>query len=120
MWMALGVHEIIDEAMLVDRSGSAVLEEILRRNSRLMPGFHDLCLKEVVAITSWYIWWVRRRRTHNEDVSPLFRCKMSILAIAANSAKEAKHTSPSREARWTRLLSRQVKINVDAAFFEDS
>jgi hypothetical protein len=49
--MALGVHEIIDEAMLVERSGSAILEEILWRNSRLMPGFDNLCLKEVVAIT---------------------------------------------------------------------
>jgi hypothetical protein len=28
IWMALGIHEMIDEAMMVDRSGSAVLEEI--------------------------------------------------------------------------------------------
>jgi hypothetical protein len=50
--MALGIHEIIDEAMIVDRCGSAVLEELLCQNSTLIPGFNDIELKEVVADTS--------------------------------------------------------------------
>jgi hypothetical protein len=87
MWISLGIHEIIDDFMLVDRFGSAVLEAILRSNTRVMPGFDYLGLKEVVAVTAWYIWWVRRRQTHDEEVPPLFRRKMSILAIVANSAK---------------------------------
>jgi hypothetical protein len=87
-WTSLGLHEIIEDAMTVDRSGSVVLEEIMCRNSSSMPGFNDIGLKEVVAITSWNIWWVHKRHTHNEDVPPLFRRKMSILAIAANSARE--------------------------------
>jgi hypothetical protein len=68
--MALGIHEIIDEAMIVDRCGLAVLEELLCQNSTLMPSFNDIGLKEVVDITSWYIWWVRRRHTRNENVPP--------------------------------------------------
>jgi hypothetical protein len=63
LWMTLGIHEMIDQAMIVDRTRSAVLEEIFCRNSTLMMGFNDIGLKEVVAITSWYIWWVRQR-TH--------------------------------------------------------
>jgi hypothetical protein len=66
MWIALGIHEIINVVMLVDRSGSTVLKEILWSNTRLMPGFDDLGLKEVVAVIASYIWWVRRRRTHND------------------------------------------------------
>jgi hypothetical protein len=92
--------------MTVDRSKSVVLEEILCRNSSSMPGFNDIGLKEVVAITSWYIWWIRRRRTHNEDVPPLFRRKMSILAIASNSARATKHSNPTLEIRWTRAPPR--------------
>jgi hypothetical protein len=89
MWTSLGLHEIIDDFMSVDRSGSAVLEAILRSDLKIMREFDNLGLKEVVAVTAWYIWWVRRRRTHNEDVPPLFRRKMSILAIVTNSAKAA-------------------------------
>jgi hypothetical protein len=85
-----------------------------------MPGFDALGLKEIVAVTAWYIWWVRRRQTHNEEVPPLFRRKMSILAIVANSAKGAKTTNHTTEATWVRPNPRQVKVNVDATFFEDS
>jgi ribonuclease HI len=120
VWVALGIHSMIDEAIMVDRSGSAVLEEILCRNPTLMPGFNDIGLKEVVVITSWYIWWVRRRRTRNEDVAPIFKRKMSILAIASNSAKAMTSCRPSTDVRWSKPLPRQVKVNVDASFFEDS
>jgi hypothetical protein len=85
-----------------------------------MPGFNDIGLKEVVATTSWYIWWVRHRRTCNEDVAPIFKRKMSTLAIASNSAKTMTLSRPTSEDRWSRPLPRQVKVNVDASFFEDS
>jgi ribonuclease HI len=77
-------------------------------------------MKEVVVITSWYIWWVRRRRTRNEDVAPIFKRKMSILAIASNSAKAMTSYRPTTDDRWSKPLPRQVKVNVDASFFEDS
>jgi hypothetical protein len=119
LWSSLGIHEIIEEAMSGDQSGSVVLEIIPRRGDNSMPGFNDIGLIEVVAITCWYIWWVRRRRMHNEDVPPLFRRKMSILAIAANSAR-ASQPGPTSEVKWTRPPPRHVKLNVDASFFEDS
>jgi hypothetical protein len=49
----LSIHEIIEEAMIVDRSGSAILEELLCHNSSLLSGFNFIGLKEIVAITSW-------------------------------------------------------------------
>jgi hypothetical protein len=45
---------------------------------------------------------------------------MLILAIASNSAKAMKLPRPTSEDRWSRPLPRQVKVNVDASFVEDS
>jgi hypothetical protein len=86
MWMKLGLKEIIDEALQVDREGSAVIEHLLRRSENLVPGYDHICLKELISVTCWYLWWIRRRRTHNENIPPLFKCMHSILSITANAA----------------------------------
>jgi hypothetical protein len=81
-------------------------------------GFDHVGLKEVIAITSWYLWWMRRRPTHDEVVPPIIKCKMSILGIAANAAKAAHPIV--EEVKWKKPETRQVKINVDATFHADS
>jgi hypothetical protein len=48
MWHALGLKELINEVASLDRSGSAVLEYILRRNYNNMPGILTINLKK------WY------------------------------------------------------------------
>jgi hypothetical protein len=111
---------IIEEAVQIDRSGSSVLEYLLRAEPHNLQGFTKVGLKETVSITCWYLWWLRRQRTRGETVPPVFRCKMSILAIAANSSKETKKRRESSEATWTKPEPRQIKINVDAAFLADS
>jgi hypothetical protein len=90
MWELLGMQEIIEDAIQVDRAGSAVLEHILRREDNVLQRFDHIGLKETVAVTCWYLWWMQRCRTHDEDVPPLFRSKMSILSITANAAKASK------------------------------
>jgi ribonuclease HI len=81
-------------------------------------GFDHVGLKEVISITSWYLWWMRRRRTHDEAVPPVFKCKMSILGIATNAAKA---THPiADEVKWNKPETRQVKANVDATFHSDT
>jgi hypothetical protein len=84
-----------------------VLEQILKSDSSVIPGL-DLGLKEVVSTVVWYIWWIRRRRTHNEDVPPMRKCKMSILAIVANYAKAARQ---SREAPSSNI-SRKCRLQL--------
>ena len=59
------------------------------------------------------------RRTHGEDVSPLHKCRTSILSITANSARAGATHQGEAGARWTRPVPRQLKINVDASFHED-
>jgi hypothetical protein len=97
MWSSLGLHEIIDEVARVDRAGSAVLEALLWCQSNHLQGFDELGLKEVISTTCWYLWWIRRRQTHNEDVPPLVQCKMSILAIVSNATKTSK---PRETRKW--------------------
>jgi ribonuclease HI len=85
-----------------------------------MQGLDNVGLKETVAITCWYLWWLRRRRTHNEAVPPINRCKMSILTMAANQANSFKPEGASSEIKWTRPEPRHLKLNVDASFYADS
>jgi ribonuclease HI len=119
MWEALGLQAAINEALQVDRAGSAVLEHLLRRNDNSLPGFDHIGLKETVTVTCWYLWWMRRRRTHDEEVPPLNRCKMSILSITANAMRAAEKRLTISPARWIRPEPRKVKINVDASYHSD-
>jgi hypothetical protein len=48
---SLGIDEIIDEAMSTDRSGSAMLEFLLRAEGNVMSGFDNIGLKEVIGTT---------------------------------------------------------------------
>jgi hypothetical protein len=113
----LGLNHIIEDAMVVDRAGSAVLEHILRMENNSLPGF-AFGLKEIIIISCWYLWWIRRRRTHDETVQPMQQCKMAVLAIAANSAKVGKKRSPD-EIKWCKPDIRQIKVNVDGAYYPE-
>jgi hypothetical protein len=118
LWQRLGLENTIDEATSVDRAGSAVLEYLLGHNGNTPHGFDSVKLKETICVLAWYLWWIRRRRTHNEEVPPLFKCKMSILAITANAMK-AENKSPVVTDKWTRPPPRTLKLNVDASFVEE-
>jgi hypothetical protein len=114
----LGLSDSINDALVVDRSGSAILEHIiLRQNSRL-PGFQNIGITETILVASWYLWWIRRKRTHDEAVAPLHHCRMSILTITSNAANR-KRVPRRSETRWSKPESRQVKVNVDGSFHEN-
>jgi hypothetical protein len=81
LWENLGIADIIIEAEQVDRAGSTVLEELLRRQDNTVVGFSNIGLKELISVSCWYLWWIRRRMTHNEVVPPISRCKMSIFLL---------------------------------------
>jgi ribonuclease HI len=118
IWESMGLSSFITDAMVTDRSGSGVLEHIFRLPDNLPSGFSVVELKELVAVTCWYLWWIRRRRTHGDSVPPIYRCKLSILAISANAAKVSK--PPSTESiKWSKPDPRWLKLNVDASFHVD-
>jgi hypothetical protein len=61
IWKELGIFDIIQEATLIDLAGSAVLEYLLRDTERSFPGVSDIGLKEVMVVSYWYMWWMRRQ-----------------------------------------------------------
>jgi hypothetical protein len=120
MWMRLGLHEIIEDSIQVDRSGSAVLEHLLQREDRSIPGYDYINLHELVFVTCWYLWWIRRRCTHGEDVPPPFKYMLSILSITSNSAAANQKKGAMPGTTWSKPNPRQMKLNVDASFHIDA
>lgn len=53
----MSLLERIQQSLVVDRSGSVVLEDILRWPDNNSPVFGQLGLKEAMAVQAWYIWW---------------------------------------------------------------
>jgi ribonuclease HI len=71
-------------------------------------------------VACWYLWWLRRRQTHNKSIPSPFQLKSSLLTITANAAKLAKPQVGNEEKGWKIPEPRQLKLNVDASFHEDS
>jgi hypothetical protein len=58
-WHSLGLTDAINSALL-DRSGSVVLEGILRNQNLVQGGNNITELKELICVGAWYIWWQSR------------------------------------------------------------
>jgi hypothetical protein len=56
VWGELGMLEVIEHAMMVDRSGSVVLEHILRSPNSKIPQLQHVNLHEIITVGGWYIW----------------------------------------------------------------
>ena len=70
VWRALGILDIIEEVTRIDRSGSIILEEILRRPNNKSPILGHVGLKELIVVGSWYIWWQRREFVKDAYIAP--------------------------------------------------
>jgi hypothetical protein len=56
-------------------SGSVILEQIIRLPNSTLTGFSTVKVREVILTTCWYLWWLRRRRTRDEPVPTMAKCK---------------------------------------------
>ena len=121
MWYILKLEQAVSDACIVDRSGSAVLEELLDSSTSHYLGLPRVGIAEVVAIATWYIWWIRRTVTHKERTPPATNWKLSVLSLCTNFTKTAQSNNNTREVvKWMKPDSCQVKLNVDASFhFEE-
>jgi ribonuclease HI len=84
-----------------------------------MPNIPQIGIGEMAVVTSWYLWWMRRARTHDESVPPVKHCVASMIGLAANFIRSYSRTTIPGAIRWCPPLSNNVKLNVDDAFFED-
>ena len=117
MWTRLGILDIINEAKRIDRSGSIILEHILVGPPRQVPAKPNLDVKQIIAVGGWYLWWIRRRYTHNGNPPPAFKWPISVLAISNNFDQANAKRTGSVQERWEKPEPRFVKLNVDAAFY---
>jgi hypothetical protein len=87
LWTSLGISNIIEEVIIIDCSGSTILEYFFRDQDRELPGFESIGQKETICVACWYLMFICCRCTHGEMVLPIFSCKMYILSITANGSK---------------------------------
>jgi hypothetical protein len=116
IWNMLGVETIIQREMFSGRSGVQVMEALLKSSLTSVPGYSGINVKEVIAIGAWYIWWLRRRQTHGEQVPPVRCCVNSIRAIVANAARSNSPATSIKKTSWLKPRAGFMKLNVDAAF----
>jgi hypothetical protein len=112
VWKFLGLEEVINNAVSLDRLGSVVLEEILRSPIKKSPILGQLGLQEIVLVASWYIWWQRR----GERVAPPVRSALSIQALTLNYGLAAKKSTP-RQVQWLKPPRNKYKANINASYF---
>lgn len=111
------VWETIKSALVVDRSGSVVLKELMRNCGK--PAILDMKhWKETIAVGAWYIWWQRRQAVKGEHVAPAPSSAFAIHALSSKFSIAAR-PSESREIIWKKPPSKIYKLNVDASYFED-
>ena len=104
VWLALGVLHVIDNALIVDRSGSVGLEEILRSQIHTPDNLKHIGMKELIAVGAWYIWWQRREAVKGENVAPPDRTSFAIQALTLNYKGAATGATP-HEISWSRPAS---------------
>jgi ribonuclease HI len=116
IWKGIGLDSKIDEALLSGRPGSEVLASLLGSNNDPMPNYESIQTRELIAVTAWYIWWIRRRLSHGEQIPPIRNCVSSIRAITVNSSRAKSVNYNVEKITWLKPRGNFVKVNVDAAF----
>jgi hypothetical protein len=119
IWKELGLDNIVSHAMIANQHGSAVLEDLISAHRGSPQGYSSIKINDLVAIAAWYVWWMRRRITHGEQIPPIARCAMSIRSLASNFARSGS-TSTVAKMTWTKPWINFLKLNVDATFHADS
>ena len=117
VWMRLGMLQLVEDAVPVDRSGSIIFEHLLTLPDDLLMVHSNVNFKQALMVGAWYLWWIRRRMTHDEPVPPSWRWPISILSIASNFQNSLTSSHVMRETKWCKADPRYTKLNVNAAFF---
>jgi hypothetical protein len=116
IWSNLGLSVYIDKAVLGERSGSTILEDLLRRPTSDAPVLGTLKLVETIVVACWYVWWQRREIVKGETVAGPARTAFAIHAITTNFVQAAKGHSTMKEVTWSKPARGEYKLNIDASF----
>lgn len=102
--------------MNFDRPGSTILEELIASASSHVPNQPLVGLPEVLAMASWYLWWIRRSMIHGKHTPSVGNWKLSILAMCNSFAKPRPNASIMENIKCSKPDVGHLKLNVDASF----
>ena len=87
VWSSIGLGQKIADLLIVDRSGSIVLEEVIRGGEQVQR--LDVGLAELILTGGWFLWWERRQIVHGESVQRPARSGLSIVSLTKNYKQAA-------------------------------
>ena len=119
VWEKLGLHEAIKKACAVDRAGEAVLEFLIFMPEHELSTVGIQNVRELIAITAWYLWWERRSLVHQGKTQDAYQISMGARAITTNYVIAQSSKATNKIEGWTRPPLGFVKLNVDASFDQD-
>jgi ribonuclease HI len=120
IWRALDLENFINCEKEIDMSEPRLLEKLLKSPVAKLPGYDYINVQEIIAIAAWYIWWLRRRQSHGEQIPPIQNCVTSIRAMVANAARTKVPMYTQGKKVWLKPGANILKLNVDAAFSEEN
>ena len=99
VWNSMGIGQTINELLGTDRSGSIVLEEVIRRREQVQS--LEVGLAELILTGGWFLWWERRQLVHGEAVQRPQRFRpldyLSNKEFQVSSCKRIKDTPRMEE-----------------------
>jgi len=116
VWSSIGLGQKIADLLIVDRSGSIVLEEVIR-GEELVQGL-DVGLAELILTGGWFLWWERRQIVHGESVQRPARSGLSIVSLTKNYKQAAGMVTQIRQG-WRKPPEDFLMVNVDASYDEN-
>ena len=115
VWEELGLKPTIENVVAQERSGSVILEKLLCSDLEGEARIPIANGVEMIMVAAWYLWWDRRKISHDEKCGTPVRTAMSIRGIVAN-ALAMKPGVKDRKVRWERPAMGVLKLNVDASY----
>ena len=116
----LGLELVIKQALKVDKAGELVLAHLLCHPEQQIQVLGLPKFRETMATTAWYLWYERRKLTHDEETQSAYQINMSVRGLVANYTISYSPKAHVRSDAWLKPKYGYVKLNVDAGFDSDT
>ena len=94
------MDEVIKRACEVDYAGEAVLGYLLFLPEQEVSILGIQNVREMVAVTTWYLWWERCKLFHEEKIQDARQISMGIHAITANYVIASSPKATMKRGGW--------------------
>jgi ribonuclease HI len=119
VWKAMGLLDYIKQTSLGERSGSSILEDLIRDYQNKTQVLGLLNMVESIAVTCWYIWWQRRELVNGKSVTSPTSTGFAIAALTANFVLASSVKTTVKETRWKKPGIGFYKLNTDASYHDN-